>query len=372
MQEIQELSLGEIQQFVLSKGEPSFRAKQMWEWLWKKNASDFASMSNLSARLRSKLAQSFSLYKLQIVEEQFSKDKSSKLLLQLSDGQCIEMVFIPARQRVTVCISSQVGCPLSCSFCATAAMGFVRNLHAYEMYQQVFLAHTLAQERHNMRLSNIVIMGMGEPLLNFDAVFQAIELITSPQGLEMSPSRITLSTAGIPNEIKRLADSTLNIQLAISLHCADQLKRQALMPIAKTHPLPELSQAIQYYHQQTQQRITLEYLLLGGVNDSIKDAEKLAVFCRAFPVKINLIEYNSHPFSIHKQSPKERLADFVACLESKNMLVQVRQSRGGDIDAACGQLVCIKLNKIKKSSLNCDLCDLIDYYDFLLSEPRFS
>ena len=339
MQDIQELNLEEIQAFVLSKGEAAFRAKQIEEWLWKKNVPDFASMSNLSAKLRTQLIQSFSFYKLQIADEQISRDKSSKFALQLSDGQHIEMVIIPAKQRVTVCISSQVGCPLACSFCATAAMGFVRNLYAYEIYQQVSMAHRLAQERYNARLSNIVIMGMGEPLLNFENVAKAVKLISSSQGLEMSPSRITLSSAGIPDEIKRLADSQLNIQLAISLHSADPKKRRALMPIAKTHPLQELSQAVQYYHQKTQQRITLEYLLLDGVNDSTKDAEKLAVFCRAFPVKINLIEYNSNAFAIYRKSSEERLADFVACLEAKNMLVQVRQSRGKDIDAACGQLV---------------------------------
>jgi 23S rRNA (adenine2503-C2)-methyltransferase len=339
MQEIQQLSLEEIQQFVQSKGEPSFRAKQIGEWLWKKNVSDFSAMSNLSAKLRTELAQSFSLYKLQIVDEQISKDKSSKLALKLCDEQIIEMVFIPAKQRVTVCISSQAGCPLGCAFCATAAMGFARNLPAYEIYQQVSLAYQLAQERYKVRLSNIVIMGMGEPLLNFDAVSQAIRIITSPQGLEMSPSRITLSTVGIPDGIKRLADSNLNVQLAVSLHSADQRIRQELMPIAKTHSLQELSQAIQYYHRNTQQRITLEYLLLDDINDQVRDAEKLAVFCRPFPVKINLIEYNPNPFATYRQSTEERLADFVACLESKNMLVQVRRSRGKDIAAACGQLV---------------------------------
>ena len=339
MQEIQELNLETIQQFVQSKGEAAFRAKQIWEWLWKKNAPDFASMSNLSAKLRTELAQSFSLYKLEIVEEQISKDKSCKLALKLFDGQQVEMVIIPAKQRVTVCISSQVGCPLGCTFCATAAMGFVRNLQAYEIYQQVFIAYQLAQQRYDTRLSNIVIMGMGEPLLNFDNVSQAVRLITSPQGLEMSPSRITLSTAGIPEGIKQLADSNLNIQLAISLHSADPQIRRELMPIAKTHPLRELAQAVQYYHKQTQERITLEYLLLDGINDSLKDAEKLAVFCRQFPVKINLIEYNSNPFTVYRQSAEERVNDFVECLEAKNMLVQVRRSRGKDIDAACGQLV---------------------------------
>ena len=339
MQEIQEVSLDAIQQFVLSKGEAAFRAKQLWEWLWKKNAPDFAAMSNLSAKLREELSKSFSLYKLQPVEEQVSKDKSSKFALQLFDKQRIEMVLIPAKQRATVCISSQAGCPLGCTFCATAAMGFARNLQAYEIYQQVFLAQQLAQERYGVRLSNIVIMGMGEPLLNFENVSQAVQLITSSQGLEMSPSRITLSTAGIPDGIRRLADNRLNIQLAVSLHSADQSIRQELMPIAKTHPLRELSQAIQYYHRHTQQRITLEYLLLDKVNDSEQDAEKLASFCRAFPVKINIIEYNSHPFTSWRQAAEERLNDFVARLEAKNMLVQVRRSRGKDIDAACGQLV---------------------------------
>ena len=339
MRDIRELNFGEIQQFVQSKGEPSFRATQIWEWLWKKSVSGFSSMSNLSSSLRAELAVSFSFYKLQVIDEQISKDGSSKFALKLFDDQIIEMVLIPARQRVTVCISSQVGCPLGCVFCATASMGFVRNLLMYELYEQVFLANQLAQQRHNMRLSNIVIMGMGEPLLNFDPVFKAVQTITSSQGLEMSPSRITLSTAGIPEGIKQLADNNLNIQLAISLHSAEQQKRQTMMPIAKTHHLRELSQAVQYYHRNTQQRITIEYLLLDSVNDDLSDAEKLAVFCRDFPVKVNIIEYNPNSFTKYKQSPESKLKQFVEYLEAKNMLVQVRRSRGKDIEAACGQLV---------------------------------
>ncbi|MCL2131167.1 MAG: 23S rRNA (adenine(2503)-C(2))-methyltransferase RlmN [Lentimicrobiaceae bacterium] len=345
MQDIQQLSQEEVQQFVLSKGEAAFRVKQIGEWLWKKNAPDFASMSNLSARLRAELEQSFSLYKLRVAEEQISKDKSRKLSLELADGQRIETVLIPAKGRVTVCISSQAGCPLNCSFCATATMGFVRNLEAYEIYQQVLLSQEIAAQQYQGRLSNIVIMGMGEPLLNFDNVSQAIGLITSsPQGLEMSPSRITLSTVGIPEGIKRLAESGLHVQLAVSLHSADQRIRQELMPIAQTHSLRELSQALVHYHRRTQQRITLEYLLLDGINDRVEDAEKLAVFCRAFPVKINLMEYNPTPFASYGQSSAERLSDFTAHLESKNMLVQVRRSRGKDIAAACGQLVSQKKN----------------------------
>lgn len=339
MKDIRELTLEDLQTFIKAKNESSFRAKQIFEWLWKKNAGNFDAMSNIPLSLREELKKSFSLDKLQIGSLQESRDKSIKYAIKLVDNHLIEMVLIPSQKRVTVCVSLQVGCELGCKFCATASMGFVRDLTTYEIYEQVFLANELAQGKCGNKLSNIVLMGMGEPLLNFDNVCNAISWITSENGMAMSPSRITLSTAGIPDGIRQLADKQLGVQLAVSLHSADDIVRKRIMPVANKYSLSDISRALIYYYNKTKQRITLEYLMLADVNDSLAEAQKLALFCRPFPVKINIIEFNANYNARFKPSSKERLEEFIAFLESKNMLVQLRRSRGKDIDAACGQLV---------------------------------
>ena len=339
MQNIRSLNSGHLLSFLKDNNEPPFRAKQILEWLWKKNVSCFEEMRNIPASLQKKLAENFYLTNLQIVTEQKSIDKSQKYKLKLHDDNHIEMVLIPARKRATVCVSTQVGCALKCSFCATGTMGFIRNLFAYEIYEQIAFANELAQHQYNSKISNIVLMGMGEPLLNLDNVCDAISWITENKGMSMSPSRITLSTVGIKDKIKELADKNLGINFAISLHSANDAKRKQLMPSAINNSLSDISDALAYYHTQTGQRISIEYLLLADVNDSLNDARELSIFCKRFPVKINIIEYNKHANKSFKPAPKERLEEFVAFLTSKNMLVQVRNSRGKDIDAACGQLV---------------------------------
>jgi 23S rRNA (adenine2503-C2)-methyltransferase len=338
MQDIRDLDREQLLSFLKSNQEPAFRAKQILEWLWKKNVSCFEDMRNIPTSLQKKLADNFHLTKLQVVAEQKSIDKTLKYKLKLHDDNCIEMVLIPSGKRVTVCVSTQVGCALKCAFCATGTMGFVRNLSVYEMYEQVFLANELAKEKYNNKISNIVLMGMGEPLLNLDNVCQAVSWITESKGLGMSPSRITLSTAGIKEKIKDLADKNLGINFALSLHAANQSKRRQLMPVAENYSLSELSKDIVYYHTKTKQRISIEYLLLADVNDSLNDARDLALFCKSFPVKINIIEYNSHTNTPFRPASKERLEEFVNFLTSRNIIVQVRNSRGKDIDAACGQL----------------------------------
>ncbi|MDR1879052.1 MAG: 23S rRNA (adenine(2503)-C(2))-methyltransferase RlmN, partial [Bacteroidales bacterium] len=346
MRDIRELTQEELTTFVKEKHEAAFRAKQINEWLWKKNAADFEAMYTVPVALRKEMADCFTLSKMSIASYEQSRDGSLKYALRLHDNHCIEMVLIPSGKRVTVCISLQVGCPLACAFCATGAMGFVRNLEMYELYEQVILANELAQQKYNSGLSNIVLMGMGEPLLNFENVCSAIILITSAQGMAMSPYRITLSTAGIASEIIRLADRKTGVGLAVSLHSAIDSQRKRLMPIADANPLYLLSQALVYFHKQTNQRITIEYMLLADFNDSIQDAQALALFCKSFPVKINIIEYNQTGRPQFKRTSKERMEAFTAFLQSKNMLVQVRRSCGQDIDAACGQLA-IKNNKAK-------------------------
>jgi len=337
LQDIRNLSLKDIENFFIENNEKAFRAKQVYEWLWQKHASSFNEMTNISKDIRTLLSQNFSLNKIKIKTLQKSSDKTIKTAFELSDGNIIEGVLIPAKDRATACISSQVGCKLGCKFCATGHLGFTRNLTVAEIYDQVVVIKQQA-EGNNLHFSNIVLMGMGEPLLNYDNVMSAIELITSKLGLAMSNSRITLSTSGINKMIRKLADDNVRFKLAVSLHSANNEKRSRLMPINETNPLNELAQALKYFYDKTQSRITFEYLLIKDINDGMNDAKELAVFCKNVPCKINLIEYNPIDSSSFKRSTKEKTEAFANYLESKNIIVNIRRSRGKDIDAACGQL----------------------------------
>ncbi len=337
LQDIRDLTLKNIENFFTENKEKAFRAKQVYEWLWKKHVSSFDEMTNISKEIRDLLKLKFSLNHIKIKSSQKSADKTIKTAFELSDGGIIEGVLIPAHNRATACISSQVGCKLACEFCATGHLGFKRNLTVAEIYDQVFFIKQQAEE-NNLLFSNIVFMGMGEPLLNYDNVLSAINIITSKQGLAMSNSRITLSTSGINKMIKKLADDNIRFNLAVSLHSANNEKRSRLMPINKTNSLSELAEALKYFNNKTQNRITFEYLLLKDVNDDINDAKELAVFCKNVPCKINIIEYNPIDNSSLRKSTKEKTDAFVNYLESKNIIVNIRRSRGKDIDAACGQL----------------------------------
>ena len=339
MNDIRYIGYDPLVTFLRENGEKSFRAKQIWTWLWKRGAGSFDEMTDLSVALRAKLQENFTFHRAVIVEEVHSADKSAKFLLQFHDGKMVEGVLIPSKERVTACLSTQIGCPLHCAFCATGTMGFIRNLHYSEVIDEYVLLNNRAQEIYNQHITNIVFMGMGEPLLNFDNMMTAIDILTGKGYFALSPTRITLSTAGIIKGIKSLADRGFRCGLAISLHSADPNVRNQIMPVTEGNPLHDLQAALAYYHQKTDERITIEYLLLSKVNDSEKAAEQLARFCRPFPVKINIIEYNSTPDSLfHKSDPTRRNA-FIAVLERCNMVVNVRQSKGQDIAAACGQLV---------------------------------
>lgn len=338
MTDIRHISSQELTDFLLQNGEKKFRQKQIEEWLWKKGVGSFDEMTNVSAALRQKLQENFNFLHTEIAMKVQSSDGTAKFLFGLHDGRQVEGVLIPSGQRVTACISSQVGCALKCSFCATGTMGFIRNLHFSEIFDQFILMNNQAQELYNQTITNIVYMGMGEPLMNYENVMESIRLITSPTGPGLSPSRITLSTVGITNGIKRLADDGFKPDVALSLHCADELKRSLRMPVTKHHGFAKLQEALAYLHEKTGKRITIEYLMLKDWNDSVEDARKLFRFCLPFPVKINLIEYNSTE-SGYEKSPEENVKRFVEFLESKNMVVNIRHSRGKDIDAACGQLV---------------------------------
>lgn len=336
--DIRDISTDDLLQFLTSINEKPFRVKQINEWLWKKNVHSFDEMLNLSKPLIEKLKENFTFFHAEINQEAVSQDGTIKLIFKLFDGKMIEGVLIPSGNRVTACISSQVGCPLKCSFCATGLMGFSRNLHFTEIIDQYALMNRRAKEAYQNNITNFVFMGMGEPLLNYNNVTNAIDILTSPEGNGISPSRITLSTVGIVNGIKQLADDQFRANLAVSIHVADDMKRSMLIPANIANPLAELQRALKYYVQKTEQRITIEYVLINGINDTLEDAEKLCQFCKAFPVKINLINYNSTDTKYRKSTP-EQTRGFVRYLESKNLIVNLRQSRGQDIAAACGQLI---------------------------------
>ncbi len=335
--DIRSLSLEELKCLFIEKGEKAFRAKQVYDWLWKKNAHSFDEMSNISKSLRDILKNNFELPYAKAEYNQDSSDGTTKIAFKLHDDLLVEGVLIPSEKRATACISCQVGCKLGCDFCATAGLGFKRDLTTGEIYDQIFYIKTLAEER-GYNFSNIVYMGMGEPLLNYENVMRSIDMVTGKDGLEMSPRRITLSTAGLPHMIRQLADDDVKFNLAISLHSAINEKRDKIMPINKKYDLGELSEAIMYFVEKTDSRPTFEYLLMKNVNDSIEDAKALAQFCKSFPVKINIIEYNPTEKDKYQRASLEKLESFTKYLESKNIIVNVRRSRGKDIDAACGQL----------------------------------
>lgn len=321
-------------------GEKKFRAKQIHEWLWKKSALSFEEMTNLSKDLRIKLAENFVINAIETDKVQVSSDGTIKSRFRLHDGHLIESVLIPVPvdNRFTVCVSSQVGCSLTCKFCATGQMKRVRNLDAAEIYDQVVLVNQQAMEHFGHPITNIVYMGMGEPLLAYREVMESIQHLTMPYGLDMSPRRITISTAGIAKMIKRLADDASKVNLALSLHAADDLKRDNIMPINEQNNLATLMDALKYYYRNTRNRISYEYIAFNNFNESLEDAANLAKLCKDFPVRINIIEYNPIDGASFLKADEDRIDQFAQYLRDQEIMVTVRRSRGKDIDAACGQL----------------------------------
>lgn len=335
---IRNLSFEQLKAEMLAAGEPAFRAKQVYEWIWKKAARSFDAMGNVPKTTREWLSEKFSLQIVTTAEAQYSSDRTIKSSFQLHDNNLVEGVLIPTRERVTACVSSQVGCSLTCSFCATGYMDRKRNLESFEIYDQVVLIRDQAQEKYGQALTNIVYMGMGEPLLNYANVLKSIEQITSPEGLGMSPRRITVSTAGIAKMIQKLGDDQVKFNLALSLHAANDTKRNQIMPINESNTLDVLKAALLYFFDKTGNEITLEYIVFNKFNDTIEDARELNEFAKGIPCKINLIEYNPIAQSSFVNAEADAIAKFSAFLESKRMIVNIRRSRGRDIDAACGQL----------------------------------
>jgi 23S rRNA (adenine2503-C2)-methyltransferase len=338
--DIRQLSLEELIEVFQGLGEKKFRAKQVYEWLWQKGVTSFEEMTNLSKDLRSLLSESFVINAIAVDRTQHSSDGTIKTRFRLHDGHLIESVLIPVPDdnRYTVCVSSQVGCSLSCTFCATGRMKRLRNLEAAEIYDQVVQVNKQAEKHFDHPLTNIVYMGMGEPLLAYRPVMQSIELITSEYGLNMSPRRITVSTAGIAKMIKKLADDASKVNLALSLHAADDAKRNEIMPINEQNNLEILMDAMQYYYQQTRNRISYEYIAFQDYNVSLEDAKNLAKLCKRFPVRINIIEYNPIDAAPFSRAGEDQIDKFARYLLDQQIMVTVRRSRGKDIDAACGQL----------------------------------
>ncbi len=339
--DIRTQSLADLKQSFAGIGQPAYRAKQVFDWMWKLGAKGFDDMSNVPAALRKELSEKFTFESITLDVRQNSEDGTIKSRYKLHDGHKIETVMIPVAEdrRSTACVSSQVGCSLTCSFCATGQMGRLRNLTAAEIYDQAFDTNKLSQEVLGYPLTNIVYMGMGEPLLNFGPVMESIHKITSTDGMAWSPRRITVSTAGIAKMIRRLGDEKVKFNLALSLHAADDQKRNQIMPINETNSLRSLMEALDYFYKQTNGRISFEYIALKGFNDSIEDADKLVRLCRGqFPVKVNVIEYNPVPGVPFERADEKQVDKFARHLRNKDVMITVRRSRGKDIDAACGQL----------------------------------
>jgi len=336
--DIRKLSLEELQEFFLSVGEKKFRAKQVYEWLWNKSLKNFDDMTNISLSTREMLKENFTINHIKVDLMQHSNDGTIKNAVKLFDDKIVESVLIPTTKRITACVSSQVGCSLDCNFCATARLKRMRNLNPDEIYDQVVAIKEEAETYFQRPLTNIVFMGMGEPLLNYANVIAAIDKITSPDGLGMAPRRITLSTVGIPKLIKKMADDEVKFNLAISLHSAINETRSRLMPINDKSPLEELAEALKYWYHKTKSKVTYEYVIWDGVNDDEEHAKALARFCKHIPSKVNIIQYNPIDDGEFRQASQKAVDMYVRVLESRGIVAKVRKSRGQDIDAACGQL----------------------------------
>ena len=336
--DIRALTKEQLREFFIENNDKAFRGNQVFEWLWNKGTHSFDDMTNLSKETRVTLEEHFVINHIEVDDMQRSNDGTIKNAIKLHDNLVVESVLIPTNTRTTACVSSQVGCSLDCNFCATARLKKMRNLNPDEIYDQVVAIDKQSRLYHDHKLSNIVFMGMGEPLLNYKNVLSAIEKITSDEGLGMSPRRITLSTVGIPKMIKKLADDKVNFNLAVSLHSAIDEVRSKMMPINEKSNLADLLESLQYWYAKTKRMITFEYVVWKDINDSQKDVNALVDYCKKIPSKVNLIEYNAIDDGNFQQASSKAIQMYVRTLEDNRIVVNVRHSRGKDIDAACGQL----------------------------------
>jgi len=336
--DIRALTKEQLRTFFETQGDKAFRGNQVYEWLWQKSAHNFDDMTNISLSTREMLEENFVINHIEVDTMQRSSDGTVKNAVKLHDGLIVESVLIPTKTRTTACVSSQVGCSLDCKFCATSRLKRMRNLNPDEIYDQVVAIDKESRLYYNKPLSNIVFMGMGEPLMNYNNVLKAIDKITSSEGLGMSPKRIVVSTSGVPKMIKKMADDEVKFKLAVSLHSAIDKVRTSIMPFNATFPLSDLREALEYWYSKTKNRITYEYIVWDGINDRKEDIEALIQFCKFAPSKVNLIEYNPIDEGVFQQANSMAIDMYVSMLEEHRITVTVRRSRGKDIDAACGQL----------------------------------
>jgi 23S rRNA (adenine2503-C2)-methyltransferase len=336
--DIRALSKEELRNFFVTNGDKAFRGNQVYEWLWSKGAHSFNDMTNVAKATRSILEDNFVINHIKVDTMQRSEDGTVKNAVRLHDGLVVESVLIPTNTRTTACVSSQVGCSLDCNFCATARLKRMRNLEPAEIYDQVIAIDKESRLYYNHPLSNIVFMGMGEPLMNYNNVMKAIEMITSPEGLGMSPKRIMVSTSGVPKMIKKMADDDVKFKLAVSLHSAIDEIRARIMPFSSSFPLVDLRESLEYWYRKTKSKVSYEYVVWKGINDNKESIDALVKFCKYVPCKVNLIEYNPIDDGEFQQASPEAINDYILALEASGVVVKVRRSRGKDIDAACGQL----------------------------------
>ncbi len=336
--DIRALSKEQLRDFFVTNGDKAFRGNQIYEWLWSKSAHSFESMTNVSKETRAMLEANFVINHVKVDTMQRSEDGTVKNAVRLHDDLIVESVLIPTKTRTTACVSSQVGCSLDCNFCATARLKRMRNLTPGEIYDQVVAIDNESKLYYDRPLSNIVFMGMGEPLMNYPNVMKAIDIITSNEGLGMSPKRITVSTSGVSKMIKKMADDAVKFNLAVSLHSAIEATRNQIMPFTKSFPLTELRESLEYWYAKTKSKITYEYVVWKGINDDKASIDALVKFCKYVPCKVNLIEYNAIDDGDFQQASEQATKEYITALEKNNIVVKVRKSRGKDIDAACGQL----------------------------------
>ena len=336
--DIRSISFDKLNNFIQKNNFPSYRSNQIFNWINKSTLRSFDDMTNIPKSLVKLLKENFVINITNILSKQVSNDSTIKFAIKLHDNLVVESVLIPSGNRVTACVSSQVGCSLDCGFCATSKLLRMRNLHSYEIFDQIMILNSQSLKNYSLPISNIVFMGMGEPLLNYKNVIESIKLITSEDGIKISNKKITLSTSGISKMIIKMSDDNIKFNLAVSLHSAVEETRNMIMPFSKSFPLDKLMNSLDYWYKKTKRKVTFEYLIWKGINDDLDHIEALVKICKRIPSKVNLIEYNSIDSPTFKKADDFWVDNYLKILKKNKIPVSVRRSRGKDINAACGQL----------------------------------
>ena len=336
--DIRSISFDKLNNFIQKNNFPSYRSNQIFNWINKSTIRSFDDMTNIPKSLVKLLKENFVINITNILSKQVSNDSTIKFAIKLHDNLVVEAVLIPSGKRVTACVSSQVGCSLDCEFCATSKLLRMRNLHSYEIFDQIMILNSQSLKNYSLPISNIVFMGMGEPLLNYKNVIESIKLITSEDGIKISNKKITLSTSGISKMIIKMSDDNIKFNLAVSLHSAVEETRNMIMPFSKSFPLDKLINSLDYWYKKTKRKVTFEYLIWKGINDDLEHIEALVKICKRIPSKVNLIEYNSIDSPKFKKADDFWVDNYLKILKKNKIPVSVRRSRGKDINAACGQL----------------------------------